>query len=39
MKAMEAKERVETAVTGTLAANKIEAGGEHGEKGRRKPLR
>ncbi len=33
MKAMEAKERLETAITGTVAAKKIEAGGEHGEKG------
>jgi len=33
MKAMEAKERLETAITGTVAAKKIEAGGKHGEKG------
>ncbi len=32
MKAMEAKERLDTAVTGTVAAQKIEAGGEAGEK-------
>lgn len=32
MKAMEAKERLDTAVTGTVAAQKIEAGGEVGEK-------
>lgn len=32
MKAMEAKERLDTAVTGTIAAQKIEAGGEVGEK-------
>jgi len=33
MKAAEAKERLEVAVTGTVAAQKIEAGGEAGEKG------
>ncbi|MBA2734064.1 MAG: hypothetical protein H0U54_14445 [Acidobacteria bacterium] len=33
MKAGEAKERLEVAVTGTMAAQKIEAGGEVGEKG------
>ncbi len=32
MKAMEAKERLDTAVTGTVAAQKIEAGGKAGEK-------
>lgn len=35
MKAAEAKERLEVAVTGTKAAQKIEAGGEAGEKGTR----
>ncbi len=32
MKAGEAKERLDTAVTGTMAAQKIEAGGDAGEK-------
>ncbi|MDQ3252823.1 MAG: hypothetical protein M3R15_02775, partial [Acidobacteriota bacterium] len=32
MKAGEAKERLEVAVTGTVAAQKIEAGGDAGEK-------
>jgi hypothetical protein len=35
MKAAEAKERLEVAVTGTMAAQKIEAGGKAGERGTR----